>query len=71
MKHEWRKAEKENYVPKPTPEKVTVPKFKYFTVAGEGNPNSDHFPEYIGVLYSLSYAVKMFPQKGKSANRLF
>ena len=71
MKHEWRKTEKENYVPKPTPEKVTVPKFKYFTIAGEGNPNSDHFPEYIGVLYSLSYAVKMFPKKGKAPTGFF
>lgn len=30
----------------------------------EGNPNSDAFPEYIGVLYSLSYAVKMSHKKG-------
>jgi len=71
MKHEWRKAEKEYFVPKTTPEKVTVPKFKYYTIAGEGNPNDDKFPEYIGVLYSLSYAVKMFPKKEKAPSGYF
>ena len=64
MKHEWRKKEKEIYLPKNKPETVDIPEFKYFTIDGEGNPNSDAFPEYIGVLYSLSYAVKMSYKKG-------
>ena len=64
MKHEWRKHEKELYLPKNKPVKVNVPRLKFFTIEGEGNPNSDHFPEYITVLYSLSYAVKMSPKKG-------
>lgn len=64
MKHEWRKKEKEIYLPKNKPEIVEIPVFKYFTIHGEGDPNSDSFPEYIGVLYSLSYAVKMSYKKG-------
>jgi len=64
MKHEWRKKEKGIYLPKNKPEIVNIPEFKYFTIEGEGNPNSDIFPEYIGVLYSLSYAVKMSYKKG-------
>ncbi len=64
MKHEWRKKEKEIYLPKNKPETADIPEFKYFTIEGEGNPNSDAFPEYIGVLYSLSYAVKMSYKKG-------
>lgn len=64
MKHEWRKAEKDIYLPKNKPVIVDVPEFKYFTIEGEGNPNGDAFPEYIGVLYSLSYAVKMSYKKG-------
>ncbi|MBU0528738.1 GyrI-like domain-containing protein [bacterium] len=64
MKYEWRKAEKKFYCPKPKPEKVVIPKFKFFTVAGEGNPNDEYFAEYIGALYSLSYAVKMSLKKG-------
>jgi len=64
MKHEWRKAEKQFYLPKNKPELVSIPKFKFFTIEGAGNPNDDFFAEYIGVLYSLSYGVKMSPKKG-------
>ncbi len=64
MKHEWRKQEKSIYLPKNKPEIVDLPAFKYFTIEGEGNPNSEIFAEYISVLYSLSYAVKMSYKKG-------
>lgn len=64
MKHEWRKKEKAIYLPKNKPEIIDVPQFKYFTIEGEGNPNDDFFAEYIGVLYSLSYGVKMSYKKG-------
>jgi len=64
MKHEWRKKEKEVYLPKNKPVIIQIPEYKYFTIKGAGNPNDDHFPEYIAVLYSLSYAVKMSPKKG-------
>ena len=64
MKHEWRKKEKHIYLPKNKPELITIPDFKYFTIEGTGNPNSEGFQEYIEVLYSLSYAVKMSPKKG-------
>jgi len=71
MKHEWRKKEKDIYLPKNNPEIVNMPEFKYFTIEGEGNPNNDAFPEYIGVLYSLSYAVKMSYKKGIEPNGYF
>lgn len=64
MKHEWRKAEKGYYLPKNKPEIVDVPKFKFFTIEGHGNPNNDFFAEYITVLYYLSYGVKMSVKKG-------
>jgi len=59
MKHEWKKAEKAYYLPKVRPEIVTVPAFNFFTINGQGNPNDPAFAEYIGVLYSLSYAIRM------------
>jgi len=71
MKHEWKKQEKEIYLPKAEPEMVTVPGFNYFTIRGKGNPNDDFFPEYIGVLYSLSYAVKMSPKQGMAPEGYF
>lgn len=63
VKHEWRKTEKGIYLPKSTPELVTIPKFKYLSIHGEGNPNSATFTEYIQALYSLAYAIKMTLKK--------
>lgn len=64
MKYEWKKKEKELYLPKSEPTIVNVPKQKFFTVTGMGNPNSQEFAEKVGLLYSLAYAVKMMPKKG-------
>ena len=64
MKYEWKKQEKEFYLPKEKPVSIVIPKMKFFTLDGKGNPNSDAFAESIQVLYSLSYAIKMMPKKG-------
>jgi hypothetical protein len=64
MKHEWKKHEKNFYLPKNDPEVIDIPEFKFFTIEGTGNPNDEFFAAYIGVLYSLAYAVKMSPKKG-------
>jgi hypothetical protein len=62
-KHEWRKKEKNFYLPKNRPELIDVPEFKFVTMAGEGNPNSEFFAECISVLYSMAYAIKMTSKK--------
>lgn len=64
MKHEWKKHEKDLYLPKQIPEVITIPKQAFFMLKGKGNPNSDSFAEKIGVLYSLAYAVRMMPKQG-------
>jgi len=64
MKYEWKKNDKQFYLPKNKPETIVVPKFNFYTIEGAGNPNDDFFPEYISVLYSLSYAVKMSTKQG-------
>jgi hypothetical protein len=64
MVHEWKKAEKNFYLPGSKPELIKIPSFKFFSVEGRGNPNDPFFAEYVGVLYSLSYAIKMSPKKG-------
>jgi len=71
MKHEWRKHEKKLYIPKKIPELINVPAMKFFLLEGKGNPNDDFFAEYIGVLYSLSYAVKMSHKKGLAPEGYF
>lgn len=35
MKHEWRKKEKNLYIPKQKPELVTVPEQKFFMIKGK------------------------------------
>ncbi|MFY9278094.1 MAG: GyrI-like domain-containing protein [Caldicoprobacterales bacterium] len=64
MKHEWRKHEKNLYIPKQKPELVFVPQHKFFMIEGKGNPNSVDFSDKVEVLYSLAYAVRMMPKQG-------
>lgn len=64
MKHEYRKHEKNLYAPKQVPQLLTVDKQKFLCIKGRGNPNDEDFSERIGVLYSMSYAIKTMPKKG-------
>lgn len=71
MKHEWRKKEKNYYLPKTKPEIVNIQKLKFIQIKGSGNPNSEAFSEKVGTLYSLAYAIKMMPKKGITPNGYF
>jgi hypothetical protein len=62
MKQDWKKVDKQYYLPKTQPELIKVPSFKFFSILGQGDPNDKPFQENIGVLYSLSYAIKMSPK---------
>jgi len=64
MKYEWRKKQKELYLPGSQPAKIKVPPINYFTLIGKGNPNSEAFKESVEALYALSYAIRMLPKKG-------
>ncbi|MFN8208572.1 MAG: GyrI-like domain-containing protein [Bacteroidales bacterium] len=66
MKLDWKKNEKLIYQPKNQPQLVNIPAFSFFSVHGKGNPNDAAFGEYISVLYSLAYAVKMSPKQGNA-----
>lgn len=60
MKHEYRKHEKELYLPKTKPELITIPKQKFIIIDGKGDPNSVSFTEKVGTLYTIAYAIKNF-----------
>lgn len=64
MKHEWRKLEKDIYLPKTKPELIYIPKMKYITIEGKGNPNEPEFSKRVSTLYSIAYTIKMLPKKG-------
>lgn len=71
MKHEWRKHEKNLYLPKEKPEIVTIPKQKFLMIKGQGNPNNDDFSERVAALYSLAYAIRMMPKQGYAPEGYF
>ena len=71
MKHEWRKKEKGIYIPKNKPVILTIPSFKFFMIEGKGNPNDSSFGDFIEVLYSLSYAIRMSQKAGFEPSNYF
>ncbi|PMD72201.1 GyrI-like domain-containing protein [Companilactobacillus nuruki] len=58
MKYEWRKQEKEFYTMKKQPKIVTIPKQRFMSLHGIGDPNGKDFNEKIQILYPASYGVK-------------
>ncbi len=64
-KYEWRMTEKAFYLPKEKgPHRIDVPEMKFFAVEGAGSPADGEFQARVGLLYALSYAVRMMPKSG-------
>ena len=64
-KYEWRKTEKAFYLPKEKgPVQINVPEMKFFAVEGAGSPDSEEFQSTVGLLYTLSYTIRMMPKSG-------
>ncbi len=61
MAFDFKKEYKEFYLPKNTPEIVTVPPANYIAVRGQGDPNEEGgaYKQAIGVLYAVAYTLKM------------
>ncbi len=61
MPFDFKKEYKEFYLPKSTPEIVTVPPVNYVAVRGKGNPNEEGgaYQQAVGILYAVSYTLKM------------
>jgi hypothetical protein len=62
-KHEWRKHEKPIYGAKQVPTRITLPRFKFISIHGEGNPNGEDFGQRIAALYPIAYGIKMTAKK--------
>ena len=61
MAFDFRKEYKEYYLPKNKPEIITVPRANYIAVKGKGDPNEENgaYQQALGVLYAVSYTLKM------------
>lgn len=61
MAFDFKKEYKEFYLPKSTPQIVTVPKANYIAVCGQGDPNEEGgaYKAAVGILYAVAYTIKM------------
>lgn len=60
MPVDFKKEQKELYLPKTTPSIVDVPAMKFLAVEGSGDPNTSRsYAEALEILYGLSYSIKM------------
>lgn len=60
MSVDFKKKEKELYLPKTTPSIVDVPQMMFVRVDGKGDPNtSKEYAAAVELLYGLSYSIKM------------
>ena len=68
MAFDFKKEHREFYLPKNTPQIVTVPPASYIAVRGEGDPNEEGgaYQTAVGVLYAVAYTIKM-SKKGSRA----
>lgn len=60
-KVDYKKIDKILYQPKKTPALVTVPPMTFIMVEGQGDPNEAEgaYQQAVGLLYALSYTIKM------------
>ncbi len=61
MAFDYKKEYKEFYMPDNKPSIVTVPKMNYIAVRGKGDPNNENgeYKDSIGLLYAISFTLKM------------
>jgi hypothetical protein len=60
MTIDYKKTQKELYLPKTAPSVIDVPRMTFITIDGEGDPNtSAEYTAAVELLYGLSYTIKM------------
>lgn len=61
MAFDFKKEYREFYLPKGSPELVTVPPIHYIAVRGQGDPNEEggEYKKAVGLLYGIAFTLKM------------
>lgn len=73
MAFDFKKEYKEFYMPKSTPQIVTVPPMNYIAVRGKGDPNVEDgdYKKAIGLLYTVAFTIKMSKKGGREIEGYF
>ena len=73
MAFDYKKEYKEFYLPKTTPEIISVPKMNYIAVCGSGDPNEEggDYQTAIGLLYGIAYTIRMSKKGGHEIEDYF
>lgn len=73
MAFDFKREYREFYLPKGTPELVTVPVTNYIAVRGQGDPNEEGgaYKQAIGVLYAVAYTLRMSGRSGHKIEGFF
>ena len=70
---DYKKEYKDLYLPKQKPSVIEVPPMRYVAVRGSGDPNEEGgaYKEAVGVLYAISYTIKMSEKGGHNIDGYF
>ncbi len=72
MTVDYKKTEKQFYLPKTKPEIIDVPEMAFLMIDGKGDPNSSaEYKNAIDILYGLSYTIKMSKMAGNQPSGYF
>ena len=73
MAFDYKKEYKEFYLPKSTPQIVTVPPMNYIAVRGRGDPNAEdgNYKMAVGLLYGVAFTIKMSKKGGREIEGYF
>lgn len=64
-KWDYKKTDKDLYLPKKTPAFLEVPEMTFIQAVGRGNPNvCQEYKDALEILYGLSYSIKMSKMDG-------
>lgn len=72
-KVDYKKTDKQLYLPKTQPGMIDVPKMRFIQVDGQGNPNDaqGEYQQAIEILYGLCYTIKFLPKSGVTPEGFF
>lgn len=73
MPFDFKKEYRELYMPSTAPQLVNVPRMNFVAVRGQGDPNEEGgaYQQAVGVLYAISYKIRMSRRSGREIKGFF